>query len=333
MNETTPRIRCIVAAVDFSPESERALAWAERIAVERGAELRLVHALPWGETPDVLAAFDRSMLDDLIAAGRSQLSELAARLRERVRSVAYDVRLGPPPRVILDEAAAHHAELVVLGTRGLRGWRNLLLGSTAQRVIAHASCPVLAVHGNDPAPPERPWRLLAATDGSPEAGQAVRAATHLFAPRTEEIVLLRAFEPPPVFYSGAGQVDTYDIVAGARAAVDEQLRREARALAAEGIEVRPLLRDGFPPQAIVDAAAELHADLAVLGSRGLGAVAHVLLGSTAERVAQRAAVPVLVVPRRAAPALQEAGESPGPRRRSRRRTVLIGQSRQARRPG
>ena len=311
MSETTPpvRFRCIVAAVDFSPESEHALAWAERIAVDRGAELRLVHALAWGESPDVLAAFDRSMLEDLIADGRFRLSELAARLREKVRSVAYDVLLGPPPRVILEEAAAHHAELVVLGTRGLRGWRNLLLGSTAQRVISNASCPILAVHANDSLPPERSWRLLAATDGSLEAGQAVRAAARLFAPRPAEIVLLRAFEPPPVFYSGAGETGTYEIVADARAAVAEQLTREASALAAEDIEVRPLLRDGFPPQVIVDAVAELRTDLVVLGSRGLGAVAHVLLGSTAERVAQRAAAPVLVVPRRAAPALQEADEA------------------------
>ena len=311
MSETTGpvRFRCILAAVDFSPESDRALAWAERMAADRGAELRLVHALAWDESPDVLAAFDRSMLEDLVAEARARLAALAARLREKVRSVDYDVKLGPAPRVILDEAAAHHAELVVLGTRGLRGWRHLLLGSTAQRVISHAQCPVLAVHGNDPLPPERSWRLLAATDGSPEAGQALRAAALLFAPGPADIVLLRAFEPPPVFYSGGGEVATYQVVAGARAAADGQLTQEARALAAEGIDVRPLLRDGFPPEVIVDAVAELQVDLVVLGSRGLGAVAHALMGSTAERVAQRAPAPVLVVPRRAGAALQEAGEA------------------------
>jgi nucleotide-binding universal stress UspA family protein len=305
------RFRCIVAAVDFSPESERALAWAERLAVARGAELRLVHALAWDEAPDVVAVFDRSMLEDLIADARNRLSALAAGLRERrVRSVDYEVKLGPAPRVILEEAAAHHAELVVVGTRGLRGWRHLVLGSTAERVISRASCPVLAVHGADAMPPERPWRLLAATDGSPEAAQAVRAAALLFAPEgAAEIVLLRAFEPPPVFYPAGGELAIYQVAAGARGLAVERLMQEARALAAEGIEVRPLLRDGLAPEVIVDAVVELRADLVVLGSRGLGAVAQALLGSTAERVAQCAAAPVLVVPRRAGPALEEADEA------------------------
>jgi nucleotide-binding universal stress UspA family protein len=217
--------------------------------------------------------------------------------------------MGPPVRAILEEAEAHQAELLVLGTRGLRGWQHLLLGSTAQRVIAAAACPVLAVHGHDPLPPERPWRLLAATDGSMEARQAVRAAARLLTPGPAEVVLLRAFEPPPVFYSGAGEVATYTVVEAARSGAVEQLEEEVRALATEGIEARPLLRDGVPAQVILAAVGDLDADLVVMGSHGRGGLAHLLLGSTAERVAQRAPVPVLVVPRRAAPALQHSGEA------------------------
>jgi nucleotide-binding universal stress UspA family protein len=308
MSEIPAGFRCVVAATDFSVESERALAWAARLAALRGAELRLVHAVALGEGNEPLLPVDGRVEADLLDAARERLAELAAPLRHQVRAVTYEAVIGPAPHAILQEAAAHQAEMLVVGTRGLRGWRHVVLGSTAQRVIAGAACPVLAVHGEDPLPPERSWRALGASDGSADAAQAIRAAARLIVPLTE-LVLLRAFEPPPVFYVGAGALGTNQIILEARQTAEQGLQEEARALAAEGIDARPQLRDGFPPEVIVTAASELHADLIVLGSRGHGGIAHLLLGSTAERVAQRATVPVLVVPRRATPALRHADEA------------------------
>lgn len=301
---TTVRFRSILAAVDFSPESERALQWAAALAARRGAELRLVHAIPWAEPPDVLLALDGDVVQELLVAARARLDELARPLRARVRSVLYEAVMGPAPNVILGAARAHKPELLVLGTRGLRGWRHVLLGSTAQRVIGGAACPVLAVHGEDPLPPDRAWRLLAASDGSPEARTALREAVRQLAPA--EVVLLRAFEPPVFF---APEMPTFTIVEAARVGAEEQLRKEVVALAEEGIEARPVLREGFPPEVIAEAVADLQADVVVLGTRGRGGLPHLPLGSTAERVAQRAAAPVLIVPRRAAPLLEEAAEA------------------------
>jgi nucleotide-binding universal stress UspA family protein len=70
-----------------------------------------------------------------------------------------------------------------------------------------------------------------------------------------------------------------------------------------------VLRDGYPPEVITEAVADLQADVVVLGTRGRGGVLHLPLGSTAERVAQRAPAPVMIVPRRAAPHLGEAAEA------------------------
>jgi nucleotide-binding universal stress UspA family protein len=85
----------------------------------------------------------------------------------------------------------------------------------------------------------------------------------------------------------------------------ERLAEEASRLRGEGIDVRPMLREGYPPDEIVGAATTLPADLVVMGSRGHGGVKHLLLGSTAARVVQRAHTPVLVVSRHAQQALEE----------------------------
>jgi nucleotide-binding universal stress UspA family protein len=300
-NTTPDRSGGIIAAVDFSAESEHALTWAARLAAQRDCELRLIHAVAWSFTADLLVTLGDVAEAQLIDEARARLEKLAEPLRARVRSVVHDAVLGPATRVILDQAAAHHADLLVLGTRGLRGWPHLLLGSTAERVISAARCPVLAVHGHDampPEPPERPWRLLAATDGSPEAAAAIRAAVAVLAPAATEISLLRAFEASPLFYPGIDGISAHEVFEAARDAVEDELDVDTRALAGEGIHARALLRDGFAPDVIVAAASEMNADLVVMGTRGRGGLSHLLMGSTAERVAQRAAVPVLVVPRR-----------------------------------
>ncbi|HEV8240158.1 MAG TPA: universal stress protein [Thermoanaerobaculia bacterium] len=309
MNEPVAeeRVRRIVAAVDFSPASDRAVEWAAAIAARRRAELYLVHAVPFYVTTELPLAVTSMAADELLESARARLAESAQALRGRVRSVVSEAALGSAVPVVLEAVRHHGPELLVVGTRGLRGWQHVLLGSTAQRLLGTAPCPVLAVHEGDPAPPDRPFRLVAASDGSEDARNAVRCAARLFelAPAA---VLMQGFQPPPVFYPGTDEQSTYDLIASARAGVMEKLVGEAATLAGEGIDVRPMVRDGYAPDEIVGAARTLPGDLLVLGSRGRGGIAHLLLGSTAERVVQRASTPVLVVSRRAAPvALEEKG--------------------------
>jgi nucleotide-binding universal stress UspA family protein len=303
-SSTPERLRCIVAAVDFSPASDRALEWATAVAARRGAELCLVHAEPFFATMDMPLAVASLASDELLASARARLAETARLLRGRVRSVVTEAALGPVTTVVLDAVRRHRPELLVVGTRGLRGWQHALLGSTAERLVGTAPCPVLAVHEGDRLPPDRPFHVVAASDGSEDAGRAIRFAARLFE-LAPPAVLVNGFQPPPVFYSGAGEQSTYDIVASARAAVMERLMEQASALEREGIGLRPMLREGYPPDAIVEAARNLPVDLLVMGSRGLGGVRHLLLGSTAERVVQRASTPVLVVSRHVGEALEE----------------------------
>ena len=299
------RIRSVLVAVDFSPASARAVAWAAAIAEHRGAELRLVHVAPTSEPPDVLLACDCAALQLLRRDACRRMDELVLPWRPRLPSVDRDVLIGAPAKMILAAARAHRPELVVLGTRGLRGWRHALLGSTAQRVMAAAACPVLAVHAGDAAPPAHPWRLLAAVDGSDEAANAVHEAARLLGSRVAEIELLRVLDPPLVY---PPEVAAGLVAVGAhREAAEEHVAAEARTLADEGVVMKTAVVDGFAVAVIGRHAEERGVDLIVMGTHGRGRVGHLLLGSTTERVAQHASMPVLAVPRRAMPS-RELGE-------------------------
>jgi universal stress protein A len=146
----TPEIRRILVPLDFSPSSDRALAYARALAAEFGASLYLLHVIedrlmtgPWpteiylGELPkvreDLLKDSERHMLECLesLAAGGTQATG--------------EVLIGGPSHAIVEQANANNADLIVMGTHGRTGITHLLIGSVAERVIRHAPCPVFVV--------------------------------------------------------------------------------------------------------------------------------------------------------------------------------------------
>jgi nucleotide-binding universal stress UspA family protein len=134
----------IVVGIDTSPDAERALTWALDEARLRGAKLELVHAYPTPEltalpmvvtlpNDEELRAAAESVLDDALAAvGGAEDVEL-------IRTV----RAGGAASVLT--TAAEGADLLVVGARGLGGFRGLLLGSVSQQAVAHSPCPVVVV--------------------------------------------------------------------------------------------------------------------------------------------------------------------------------------------
>ena len=80
---------------------------------------------------------------------------------------------------------------------------------------------------------------------------------------------------------------------------DQTLSRYVGELREQGLDVESIVREGYPATAIVDEAAAQRADLIVIGTHGLSGLKHLLLGSIAERVVQKAPCPVLAVKRRA----------------------------------
>lgn len=144
----------IVAAVDLSEESLRALDIAADLAAKYDAELVLLNVMHDIVGPDPgIEAFARmehirEPLPTLeIEAMREKLSTVCERAAAKgARRVSSDVFIGDPAEQILACAAAAQADLIALGSRGHGRLVSLLLGSVAQKVVALARCAVLVVH-------------------------------------------------------------------------------------------------------------------------------------------------------------------------------------------
>jgi nucleotide-binding universal stress UspA family protein len=133
----------IVVGVDASEHAKRALRWARDEARLRDAQLELVHALHQPDQGLEPAGLPMPSHDELVGAGDALLDELLDAEEVDGIEVLRTVRSGSPAGVLCQ--AAREADLVVVGARGLGGFRGLLLGSVTQQVVAHASCPVVVV--------------------------------------------------------------------------------------------------------------------------------------------------------------------------------------------
>jgi len=134
----------IVVGVDSSKTSLKALRWALSEAKLRGASLELVHAFPRPELVGMTMVVTLPSDDELREASEQVLTEaLEAVGGAGDVSVTTHVGAGGPATVLVE--VAEGAELLVLGARGLGGFRGMLLGSVTQQVIAHAPCPVVVI--------------------------------------------------------------------------------------------------------------------------------------------------------------------------------------------
>jgi nucleotide-binding universal stress UspA family protein len=130
--------------------------------------------------------------------------------------------------------------------------------------------------------------ILVPTDFSDHARHALRWAMDLALPHGASIVLVHAVEPHP--FGRAGEVDRLFTEAA-----EVELAKEAQVLKDAKTPFTTLALHGKPWRVITETAAGLNADLIVIGSRGLNAIARVMIGSTADRVIRTATVPVLTV--------------------------------------
>ena len=139
----------ICCPVDFSEPARAALKAAADLAVTFGAELTLFHAyqLPGYTLPEGSVVASPKMLQDLADQAEAHLSQWK-RLAEGMGAprVSTAKAVGEPALEVVEFARAGGFDLLVVGTHGRTGLRHALLGSTAERVVRRAGCPVLTVH-------------------------------------------------------------------------------------------------------------------------------------------------------------------------------------------
>jgi len=176
--------------------------------------------------------------------------------------------------------------LLVVGSQGLDALDRFMLGSVSTNLIHHATCPVLVIKGQ--AVPLR--RIILATDGSDASAKALAFVLSKFQPS-------RSTGNGGLVPIHVSVIHVMPIVKypGLKEAGHRLVEQNVRKLVKEGFTAEPLCQLGKPAQEIMKVASKQHADLIVMGAKGLGAIARFLLGSVSTRVVQHANCAVLVV--------------------------------------
>ena len=296
------RFRTILLPIDFSSHAGAALELAIGLARESGATIHLFHAyeIPLGTIPPYGVAIPEPLLADVRDAAARRLDKAARQLAGAgVRSETHILHAAPAEG-LAEAARSVHADLILMGTRGLTGLKHVLLGSVAERTVRTAPCPVLTVRsGEGDAPGGRPagrfHSLLVPLDFSTHSDAALDLAIEIAKEHRGEVVLLHAYELPAAVTAAYGIAIPQSVWDGVQQAAQMRLDRGLARLKAAGVVGSTQLTTGPAADAIVATAAAQKSDLIVMATRGLTGLKHMLLGSVAERTLRGAACPVLTV--------------------------------------
>ena len=257
-----------------------------------------VAEFPPGLNPDY--PVNQQYLADLLKNASSQLVDLKGRAERRGIAVTTRVASGIPSEEVITAARAEDSDLLVVGTRGKTGLAHVLLGSTAERVIRGAPCPVLTVRmeqadTEDEGVLSRPVtleRILVPVDFSDCSLDALEYAA-VVAQQAKASLMLHELEA--VSYGldfTLGHSRTREHV---RETWTKRLEELASSHQHPQVSVASQLRGGLPADSILDSARTLPCDLIVMGTHGRRGISHAFSGSVAEAVLRKALCPVLTV--------------------------------------
>lgn len=283
----------IVVGVEGSAHAERALRWAVKEAQLIGATVEVVHGYVVRPRAGALVYDEResaeAVLDAVVERNRAVLD------RTTWTSTVVPT-LWSPAGALMD--LAEGADLVVVGSRGLGGFKELLLGSTSYRTASHASAPVAVIRG-DAATEDLDGRrgIVVGVDESRAGRRALRWALDEAVRRGVSLTVVHAYSIP-VNWSLAGMVpdDALDEYrTGVRdAAIDMVDRAIAELDAPPDVDVQPVVAGGMAAAVLLDHAGEDR--LLVVGTHGRGGLGRAVLGSVSHQCLHHATGPVVVVP-------------------------------------
>jgi nucleotide-binding universal stress UspA family protein len=293
-------LKKLLVAVDGSGASSAALDFALHRAKKRDAEVTIAYAFDRGAIA-ARACGPYGAIDSypLVRAIEEEARAVLASASDR--AVRDDVRAktilleGPATRVVLERARAGSADAIVLGTHGRSGVSRLAFGSVAEGILRVSDVPVFVVREAAVVVPTLAT-ILVACDGSEASTEAGRFSLELARAEGADVVFCTVVDPNVTRWSRAeyGYDPDHFMTTVAREAI-QLLEHTLDEAASTGVPTRSLLRYGDACGELLESARDVKADLIVLGTHGRRGLGRLFLGSVAESVLRRSAVPVCTV--------------------------------------
>jgi len=294
-------LRTVLIGTSLEEESDRVVRSGLAVARAAGARICLVHAARM-----VVGLVETDLAPDLmrerVAWCEEQLRQQIARLGigpselDNAELAEARVLAGSPHFVLIEAARAAGADLIVVGATGSGPFAAELLGSTADRVLRKATCPVLVVRGEPRVPPRR---VLAPVDLSPLSADSFRCGMQLLAQlaNSGEIEVRAVFALSFLEMAAQRRQAEGDLPL---ALIERQSAGELERFLAENrpdapLRVETAVLSGEARFEILHELSEQSYDLVMLGTHGRGGLDRMVLGSVAATVARKAPCSVLMV--------------------------------------
>jgi nucleotide-binding universal stress UspA family protein len=280
------KYRKILVALDGSDSSRSALIQAFRLANDEKCWITVSSVVP-----EYKGDLDLTVMGDVHKALKQPGEEILSEAREIAQREGALIKTvleeGEIYERLVDLSEAENCGIIVMGRRGKSPLQNVLIGSTAARVIGHSQRDVLVV----PAETKIGWdRILVATDGSKYSQTAIDKAIDFAVSYGGKLTVVSVVDvPAELFGEAPNLVD--ELVRKAKGYVDK-VKQTAEA---SGIEARTYVREGESYQTIIKFAGDENADMIVMGSHGKTGLKRLLMGSVTEKVIGNSPCPVLVV--------------------------------------
>ena len=302
------QVRSILVPLDFSRPSFKALEYAVPLAERFGAELHLVHAFDYDYPMSTFSAMPLAIPEAEVASRASRgLQDVAKKYAIASAPENCHVVKGRAYHAICQLAQKLGTDLIITTTRGQTGLQHVFLGSTAERIVRHAPCPVLVVRKQ-----ERDFvrtngggskraivikKILVPVDFSDCSLVGLEVAVRFAQVWGAQLVTLNCV-PLPTFaaYGEYGGRDLTALTNYAESAAKEEMDELISSLKSQKVAATGVIELGVPAQAICDYARQHEVDLIITSTHGSTGLTHILLGSTAEHVVRYAHCPVLITP-------------------------------------
>jgi nucleotide-binding universal stress UspA family protein len=303
-------LHIILCPTDFSDASREAVSQAVSLAARFNAELMLLHVIQplpvssrFSPYAQVIASHVPAYEDAAKANAQQTLETLINSLDCKHVRITGEVHQGYPADVIASTATQSKADLVVIATHGMTGWRRHIFGSVTENVLRLANTPILLIPAEQPeAEPLLPLQtIVCPTDFSEPSYAAMEVAGEWSRAFGAEVCFIHAI---PALYSSHASPQEMKLAEMVEADAAQRLRHVIKEHLPENITTRALITQGSAAAQITSTAAEEKAGLIVIATHGAGAghcqacgvaVDHFLFGSTSTNVLRSASCPVLTI--------------------------------------